>query len=105
MINFVVAGLVLRDFVLGVRLSFKPCWHCSHLFGVARNTHTATLPVPARLKSRGESIKRHRLRVKKRPTAIGPPELDAGEGIQGDAPGESGQGHNGCTDDRIGPVR
>ena len=25
--------------VLGVRLSFKPCWHCSHLLRVARNTH------------------------------------------------------------------
>jgi len=25
-INFVVAGLVLRDSVFGVRPSFKPCW-------------------------------------------------------------------------------
>ena len=36
-VNFVVAGLVLGDSVLGVRLSFKPCWHCSHLLRVAGN--------------------------------------------------------------------
>ena len=39
MINFVVAGLVLGDSVLGIRLSFKPCWHRPHLLGVARNAH------------------------------------------------------------------
>ena len=39
MIHFGVAGLVLRDSVLGVSLSFKPCWHRSHLLGVAGNTH------------------------------------------------------------------
>src|SRR5262249_32287152 len=38
-INFVIARLVLRDSVLGVRLSFKPYWHCSHLLCVARNAH------------------------------------------------------------------
>jgi hypothetical protein len=30
-INFIVAGFVLRDSILGVGLSLKPCWHCSHL--------------------------------------------------------------------------
>jgi hypothetical protein len=38
-INFVIASLVLRDSILGVRLSFKPCWHRSHLLCVARNAH------------------------------------------------------------------
>ena len=48
-------------------------------------------------------IKRQRLRVKKYPTALRPPELYASEGFHGDAPGEAGQGHNGCTDNRISP--
>jgi hypothetical protein len=39
MINFVVAGLVLCDSVLSVRLSFKPCWDCSHLLCVPWNAH------------------------------------------------------------------
>ena len=34
-----VAGLVLRDSVLGVRLPFKPRWYRSHLLCVARNAH------------------------------------------------------------------
>jgi hypothetical protein len=38
-INFVVAGLVLRDFVHGVRLSLKPCRYRSHLLGVAGDAH------------------------------------------------------------------
>ena len=38
-INFVIAGLVLRDSVLGVRLPFKPRWYRSHLLCVARNAH------------------------------------------------------------------
>jgi hypothetical protein len=38
-IDFVIAGLVLGDSILGVRLSFKPCWYCSHLLRVAGNTH------------------------------------------------------------------
>ena len=36
-INFVIASLVLRDSVLGVRLPFKPCWYRSHLLCVASN--------------------------------------------------------------------
>jgi trehalose/maltose transport system substrate-binding protein len=32
-INFVVAGFVLRNSILGVCLSLKPCCHCSHLLG------------------------------------------------------------------------
>ena len=55
MINFVVAGLVLRDFVLGVRLSFKPCWHCSHLLCVAGNTHV--------LSGNVECVTRRKLRI------------------------------------------
>ena len=39
MINFVIPSLVLRDSVIGVRLSFTPYWHCSHLLCVARNAH------------------------------------------------------------------
>src|SRR6516225_9287453 len=38
-VNFVIAGLVLRDSILGVRLSFKPCRHRPHLLCVARNAH------------------------------------------------------------------
>ena len=34
-------------------------------------------------------IKRHRLVVEKRPTALGRPELDASEGLHGDAPSEA----------------
>ena len=37
MINFVITSLVVRDSVLGVRLSFKPCWYGSYLLCVARN--------------------------------------------------------------------
>jgi hypothetical protein len=35
----------LRDSVLGVRLSFKPCRHCSHLLRVARNAHVLSCNV------------------------------------------------------------
>ena len=38
-INFVVASLVLRDTLLGVRLSLKPCRHRSDLLCVAGNAH------------------------------------------------------------------
>jgi hypothetical protein len=38
-INFVVAGLVLRYSVLGVRLIFKPRRYRSHLLCVPRNAH------------------------------------------------------------------
>ena len=55
MINFVVAGLILRDSVLGVRLSFKPHWHCSHLLCLARNAHI--------LSSYLECVTRHELRI------------------------------------------
>jgi hypothetical protein len=50
-------------------------------------------------------LKRHWLEVEKRPTALRPPELDASEVLHGNAPGESRQGHNSCTDNRISPVR
>ena len=42
MIHFVIAGLVLRDSVLGVRLSFNPRRHCSHLLAQP-NTHVLYL--------------------------------------------------------------
>jgi hypothetical protein len=64
----------------------------SKLFGECAETREALL-------------KRHRLEVKERPTALRAPELDVSEGFHGDAPGEAGQGHNAGTDDRIGPVR
>jgi len=38
-VNFVVAGLVLCDSVLGVRLSLKPCRYRSHLLRVAGNAY------------------------------------------------------------------
>jgi hypothetical protein len=38
-INFVVAGLLLGNSILSVRLSFKPSWHCSHLLRIARNAN------------------------------------------------------------------
>jgi hypothetical protein len=34
-----IFSLVLRDSVLGVRLSLKPWWYRSHLLCVARNAH------------------------------------------------------------------
>jgi hypothetical protein len=39
MVDFVIAGLVLRDSILGVRLSFKPSWYRSHLLCIARNAY------------------------------------------------------------------
>ena len=57
MIDFVVAGLVLGDSRLGVRLSFKPCWYCSHLLGVARNAHV--------LSSYLECVTERQLRIRK----------------------------------------
>jgi hypothetical protein len=56
-IHFGVAGLVLRDSVLGVRLSFKPCWYRSHLLGVARNAHV--------LSSYLERVTGRQLRIRK----------------------------------------
>jgi hypothetical protein len=38
-INFVVAGLVLRDCVLGVGLFFEPCCYGPHLLRVAGDAH------------------------------------------------------------------
>jgi hypothetical protein len=103
-INFVVASLVLRDSVLGVGLPFKPCWHCSHLFGVARNTHgNFASPGPPQTKG-GESIKGHRLGVEKSPTAPGRPEPHAGKGIGSDNPAQANQAGSSRTDDRIHPV-
>ena len=78
MINFVVAGLVLHDFVLGVRMSFKPCWHCSHLLRVARNTHI--------LNGNVECVTRRELRIRKnRRELLGEDELSEkqeGEGTE-----------------------
>jgi len=56
-IYFLIASLVLRDFVLGVRLSFKPCWHSSHLLCVARNAHVLSGYV--------ERVTRRQLRIRK----------------------------------------
>ncbi len=39
MVDFVIAGLVLRDSILGIRLSFKPSWYRSHLLCIARNAY------------------------------------------------------------------
>jgi hypothetical protein len=77
-----------------------------------RRGHKKTVTIKCRQRMEGITekaatplIERHRLKIEKRATALGPPELHAGEGIHGDAPGEAGQEHDGCTDDRIGPIR
>ena len=57
MINFVIASLIPRDSVLGVRLSFKPRWYRSHLLRIARDAHVLSGYV--------ECVTRRQLRVGK----------------------------------------
>ena len=57
MINFVIAGLVLGDSILGLRLSFKPCRYRSYLLGVAGNAHVLSGYV--------ECVTRRQLRIRK----------------------------------------
>ena len=57
MINFVIACLILRDSVLGVGLSFKPCRYRSHLLSVAGNAHV--------LSSHVECVTRRQIQIRK----------------------------------------
>ena len=57
MVDFVIAGLVLRDSILGVRLSFKPSRYRSHLLCIARNAYV--------LSGHVECVTRRQLRIGK----------------------------------------
>jgi|SRR6516225_2410190 hypothetical protein len=57
MVDFVIAGLVMGNFALGVRFSLRPCRYRSHFLCVAANVHVLSGYV--------ECVTRRQLRIGK----------------------------------------